>query len=142
MKVENGSKVKVNYTLKINTDEIVETTVGNMPLEFTIGDKRMLSGFEQGVIGMAIGESKTISIPSAEAYGPREEHLVFEFDRSKAPQDFDPQIGKQVQMHRSDGKAIVATVIDTTEKGFKMDRNHPLAGKDLVFDLELLEIIK
>jgi len=142
MKAESGDKVKVDYTLKINNDEVVETSVGKMPLEFTIGEKCMIPEFEQGIVGMNIGESKTINIPSAEAYGPRQEKLIFEFDRSRAPESFEPQIGQQIQMHRPDGKTFYATVISTTEKGYNMDANHPLADKDLVFDLKLLEIEK
>ncbi len=142
MKAENGDKVKVDYTLKINKDEVVETSVGKVPLEFTIGEKSMIPGFEQGIIGMMIGELKTINIPSAEAYGPRQEKLVFEFDRSNAPESFEPQIGQQVQMHRPDGKTFFANVISTTEKGYNMDANHPLADKELVFDLILIEINK
>ena len=142
MKAKNGDRVKVNYTLKINKDEVVETSAGTVPLEFTVGEKSMIPGFEQGIIGMAIGESKTINVPSAEAYGPRKEDLQFNFDRSKAPESFEPQIGQQVQMHRADGKPCLVTVIGTTEKGYTMDANHPLADKDLIFDLELIEINK
>ena len=141
MKAENGNKVKVNYTLKIN-NEVVETSVGSLPLEFTIGEKKMITGFEKGLVDMTIGESKTINIPSDEAYGPRKEDRIFEFDKSKAPESFDPQIGQQVQMHRPDGKNFAVTVLGRTDKGYSMDANHPLAGKDLTFDIELLEIDK
>ena len=131
MKAENGDKVKVDYTLKINKDEVVETSVGKIPLEFTIGEKSMIPGFEQGIIGMMIGESKTINIPSAEAYGPRQEKLVFEFDRSNAPESFEPQIGQQVQMHRPDGKTFFANVISTTEKDITWTQITPLPTKTL-----------
>ena len=140
MNAKDGDRVKVDYTLKINEDEVVETSVGKIPLEFTLGEKSLIPGFEKGVIGMSIGESKTIKVPCTEAYGPRKEELLFEFDKSRAPQSFDPQIGQQIQMHRADGKAFSVTVIGKTEKGYHMDGNHPLAGKDLIFDLKLLEI--
>jgi peptidylprolyl isomerase len=90
---------------------------------------------------MAPGETKTIHIPAEEAYGPRDENKVFDFDRSRAPEGFEPEIGQMVQMYRPDGKSIIVTVVDITDEYFKMDANHPLAGKDLTFDLELVEIV-
>lgn len=142
MKAKDGDTVKVNYTLRIHDDQVVESSQGTAPLEFTMGGKKMTPGFEKGVIGMEPGESKSLHIPSADAYGPRDERLVFEFDRSRAPESFDPTIGQQLQMHRPDGKAFMVTVVSKTEKGYTMDANHPLAGKDLIIDLELLEIKK
>ncbi len=140
MKAKKEDKVKVHYTLKLGNDEVVESSVGVKPLEFTIGEGKMIPGFENGIIGMASGASKTINIPSKEAYGLHDEKKVFEFDKSRMPKDFEPQIGQTVQLHRPDGKSFAVTILDITEKGFKMDANHPLAGKDLTFDLELVEI--
>lgn len=140
MKAKDGDGVKVNYTLKIRTDEVVETSVDRGPLVFTLGEKQMIPGFENGILEMEPGETKTLHIPAPEAYGPRDERLVFEFDRSKAPESFDPCIGQRLQMNRPDGQTFAVTVIKRTEKGFMMDANHPLAGEDLTFDLELLEI--
>jgi peptidylprolyl isomerase len=141
MKANNGDRVKVNYTLKIRTGEVVETTSDSNPLEFTLGEKKMIPGFEQSVLGMEPGESRSISIPAAEAYGLRDERLIFEFDRNRAPESFDPCIGQQIRMNRPDGGSFVVTVMKRTEKGFMMDANHPLAGEDLTFDLQLVEII-
>jgi FKBP-type peptidyl-prolyl cis-trans isomerase 2 len=141
MKASSGNRVKVSYTLKTSTGEVVETTSEGNPLVFTLGDKKLIFGFEQGVLGMEPGESRIISIPAAEAYGLRDERLVFEFDRNRAPESFDPCIGQQIRMNRPDGGSFVATVMKRTEKGFMMDANHPLAGEDLTFDLQLLEII-
>jgi peptidylprolyl isomerase len=141
MKADNGNRVKVNYTLKSSKGELIETTSDSDPLEFTLGEKKMIPGFEQGVLGMEPGESRTISIPAAEAYGLRDERLVFEFDRKRAPESFDPCIGQQIRMNRPDGKSFTVTVMNRTEKGYMMDANHPLAGEDLTFDLQLMEII-
>lgn len=140
MKAKVGDKVRVHYTLRID-DEVFESSVGMKPIEFVIGNGDLLPGFENGVIDMAPGETKTIHIPAEEAYGPRDENKVFDFDRSRAPEGFEPEIGQMVQMYRPDGKSIIVTVVDITDEYFKMDANHPLAGKDLTFDLELVEIV-
>ncbi len=140
MKAKVGDKVRVHYTLRID-DEVFESSVGMKPIEFVIGNGDLLPGFENGVIDMSPGETKTIHIPAEEAYGPRDENKVFDFDRSRAPEGFEPEIGQMVQMYRPDGKSIIVTVVDITDEYFKMDANHPLAGKDLTFDLELVEIV-
>ncbi len=140
MQAKHGDKVKVHYTLKINGGEVVDSSAGAPPLEFTLGDGRMIPGFEAGVIGMSAGEKKTINIPADLAYGPRNEKMVFEFPKDRCPEGFDPQLGQQIQLNRPDGKSFVATVAGVTEGGYAMDANHPLAGKDLVFDLEIVEI--
>ena len=140
MKAKAGDRVKVHYTLRID-DEVFESSVGTQPIEFVIGTGGMIPGFENGVIDMSPGDTKTIHIPAEEAYGPRDESKVFDFDRSRAPEGFEPEIGQIVQMYRPDGKTIIVTVVGITDEYFKMDANHPLAGKDLTFDLELVEIM-
>ncbi len=140
MKAKVGDKVRVHYTLRID-NEVFESSVGTKPIEFVIGDGGMIPGFENGVIDMSPGDTRTIHIPAEEAYGPRDENKVFEFDRSRAPEGFEPEIGQIVQMYRPDGKSFIVTVVDITDEFFKMDANHPLAGKDLTFDLELVEIV-
>ena len=140
MQAKKGNKVKVHYTLKFDDGTVVESSEGRMPIEFTLGNGEIIQGFENGIIGMNQGESKTIIIQAAEAYGAYDEKKVFEFSRDRAPVGFDPQIGNMIRMHRPDGKSFIVSVIDITEKGFIMDANHPLSGKDLTFDLELMEI--
>ncbi|MBI4654031.1 MAG: peptidylprolyl isomerase [Nitrospirae bacterium] len=140
MQVKNGDKVKVHYSLKLDNGEVIESSVDTIPLEFTLGGGKMIPGFENGIIGMNVGEKKAINIPYKEAYGPRNEEMVFDFPKSRCPQGFDSQVGQQVQMFRPDGSAFKVTVINITEENFTMDANHPLAGRDLVFDLELIEI--
>jgi len=112
------------------------------PIEFTIGGGNVIPGFENGVVGMKSCESRTVIIPPEDAYGLRDEKKVFEFERKNAPNDFEPRIGDTVRMHRPDGKAVPVTVLAVTEKGFLMDSNHPLAGKELTFELELVEIVE
>jgi len=142
MQAKQGDRVKVHYTLKDSNGELVETTKDLHPIEFIIGEGTVIPGFEQGIIGMKPEEIKTVTISPENAYGPRDEKKVFEFPRKNAPGDFDPRVGDTVKMHRTDGKAVPVTVMAVTEKGFLMDANHPLAGKELVFDLQLVEIVK
>lgn len=142
MQAKKGDKVRVHYTLKDAKGDTVESSKGQMPIEFTIGEGSVIPGFEKAVTGMKTGETKTVRIPPEDAYGPHNKDKIFEFDRKNAPSEFDPQIGQTIQMHRPDGKTFVATVLERTEKGFLMDVNHPLAGKELTFELELVEIVK
>lgn len=141
MQAKKGDKVKVHYTLKDINGNVVESSVDLVPIEFTIGEGKVITGFEKNIIGMKPKDKKTVTILPEDGYGPRDEKKVFEFDRKRAPGDFSPQIGQSIQMHRPDGKSVVVTVLSQTDKGFMMDANHPLAGKELIFDLELVEIV-
>jgi len=141
MPVKNGDTVKVHYTLKDANGEVVETSINSDPIDFTLGAGNVIPGFEKAVMGMELNEKKSIEIAPEDAYGPRDEKKIFEYDRSKAPQDFNPQIGQTIQLHRPNGKAFMVTVLGETETGFRMDANHPLAGKKLNFELELVEIV-
>ena len=112
-----------------------------MPIEFEIGKGTVILGFEENITGMSPSEKKTVVIPPDHAYGARDEKKIFEYSRKQAPGEFDPRVGDTVQLHRPDGKNIPVTVISKSDKSFTMDANHPLAGKELTFDLELLEIL-
>ncbi|MBI4682891.1 MAG: FKBP-type peptidyl-prolyl cis-trans isomerase [Nitrospirae bacterium] len=142
MPAKTGDKVKVHYTLKDSNGEVVESSLNTLPIEFTIGEGNVISGFEKNILGMELKDTKTVKIPPEDAYGLHDEKKVFEFLKKNAPENFDPRIGHTIQMHRPDGKAVVVTVLSRTEKGYMMDANHPLAGKELTFDLELVEIVK
>jgi len=141
MQAKKGDKVKVHYTLKDSNGEIIESSRDAVPIEFIVGDSKVIPGFEKGITGMAINEKKTVKISPDDAYGQHSKDKIFEFARKNAPGDFDPRIGSTIQMHRPDGNAVVVTVLGKTETGYMMDANHPLAGKELTFDLELLEIM-
>jgi peptidylprolyl isomerase len=138
---KEGDTVRVHYTGKFEDGTVFDTSEDGASMEFKIGDGELLRAFEQGVIGMAVGDSKTVRIPAEEAYGPRKDEMVFEFDRSRAPENFDAEIGQQLQMYRADGKPINITVIGKSDKAFTMDCNHSLAGKNLIFDVRLEEIL-
>ncbi|MBI4843752.1 MAG: FKBP-type peptidyl-prolyl cis-trans isomerase [Nitrospirae bacterium] len=141
MNAKKGDAVKVHYILRDVNDEVIESTHDSVPLKFTLGDRHVITGFDNGVTGMCIGEKKRVHIPFADAYGPWKKEKVFEFDKSKAPANFDPLVGQSVKLHRADGTPVVVTITERTKNGYMMDANHPLAGKDLTFDLELVEIV-
>jgi len=136
----NGDTVQVNYTGTLSDGTVFDTSVGREPLEFTLGAGQMIPGFEQAVPGMKVGESKTITIPAADAYGPRRDDMIIEVNREELPSGLDPNVGEQLQMTRADGGTSMVTVIKVAEKTITIDANHPLAGKDLTFEIELVKI--
>lgn len=140
-KVKEGDTVRIHYTGKLEDGTVFDSSDGDNPLEFKVGEGKTIPGLEQGVIGMTPGESKSISVPMELAYGPYMKEGVFELNRERVPEDFNPGIGQQVQMFRADGLPIIATVIGIFENYFLIDCNHPLAEKTLIFDTRLLEIL-
>jgi peptidylprolyl isomerase len=137
---KDGDTVQVHYTLKLEDGTVFDTSIGGDPLQFTIGDGQLIPGFEQAVVGMSPGESKTVEIPADEAYGPYLEELVMVVDRDQLPEDLQPEVGQQLQIRQPDGQTILVKVIDVSESSVTLDANHPLAGEDLTFDIELVEI--
>ena len=135
-----GDTVKVHYTGRLQDGTVFDTSVGSEPLEFTLGQGQVTPGFEQAVIGMQVGESKTVTIPVDQAYGPRRDDMVLEVERDKLPEDLEPQVGMQLQMNQGDGGIMIVTITEVSETTIKIDANHPLAGQDLTFDIELVEI--
>ncbi len=138
-KANIGDTVKVHYTGRLQDGSVFDTSVGSDPLEFTVGDGKIISGFEEAVIGMQVGESKTITIPADQAYGQRSDDMIFEIGRDELPASIDPEVGMQLQQTQG-GSVSVVTIIEITETTVKIDANHPLAGQDLTFDIELVEI--
>ena len=137
---KTGDSVSVHYTGKLSDGTVFDSSGDGDPLTFTIGKGSVIPGFEQGVVGMKIGESKTLNIPVDEAYGQRSEELVFEVDRAEIPQDTEPLVGMQLQSDQSDGSIAVFTIVKVTTSTVTLDANHELAGKDLVFDVRLVSI--
>ena len=137
---KDGDSVKVNYTGRLNNGEVFDTSVNREPMQFTIGEGQVIEDFEQAVIGMNPGDSKTIKIESDKAYGPYDDERVITATRDQFPANVQPEIGQHFQAGQADGKAMVVRVIDVTESGVTLDANHPLAGKDLTFDIQLVEI--
>jgi peptidylprolyl isomerase len=109
-------------------------------LEFTLGEGKIIPGIENAVEGMNVGESKSVEVPPEHAYGQRREELIEEISRDKLPKDFEPKVGQQFEVPQQQGQSMVVRVVDTSEQSVTLDANHPLAGRDLTFDLELLEV--
>lgn len=137
---KQGDTVKVHYTGKLDDGTVFDSSAGRDPLEFTVGSGQLIAGFDAGVTGMSIGESKTVQIPSADAYGPHHEEMVIAVGREEFPPDLAPAIGDQLQMRHDTGQIMMVTVIEVSDANVTLDANHPLAGKDLTFELELVEV--
>jgi peptidylprolyl isomerase len=136
-----GDTVKVHYTGKFGDGMVFDTSIDDEPLEFRIGESQVIPGFEEAVAGMNPGESKTVNIPVEKAYGPHREDQVQVVDRKQLPADLKPEIGQQLEGRQPDGEIIVATVTDVTKSSVTLDANHPLAGKNLIFEIQLIEIV-
>jgi len=135
-----GDTVQVHYTGKIEDGTVFDTSKEGDPLQFTIGEHQVIEGFEQAVIGMSEGQAKTAEIPAGQAYGQHDERLVSQISRDRIPPDVDVSLDDRLQIRRPDGKTFVVTVTDVSEQAVTLDANHPLAGKDLIFDIELVDI--
>lgn len=132
--------VKVHYTGHLCDGTVFDSSFNREPLEFTIGQKMVIPGFEKEVIGMTVGDTKTVSIASADAYGPYLEDLVGSIKRTQIPPNIDLQVGDVLQMRTPDGGHMSVLVKALTDETVTLDTNHPLAGKDLAFEINLLEI--
>lgn len=139
---KRGDSVRVHYTGKMRNGTKFDTSRDGDPLEFTIGDGKIIPGFEEIVIGMKQGDSKTVTVPSDEAYGPRRDDRIITVDRDRIPGDVKPNVGQHVHMHGQGGESIPAMITGVTEKSITLDANHPLAGQDLTFSIELVEILQ
>lgn len=138
---KRGDTVKVHYTGKLDDGTVFDSSEGKDPLEFKIGTNQIISGFQHGVVGMAVGDAKTINVPVDDAYGPRDEKLVAVIGHERFPQEMRPEIGQRLQLVQADQRKIFATVRAISESGVTIDANHLLAGKDLIFDIELVAIL-
>ena len=137
---KDGDTVKVHYTGTLEDGTTFDTSVGREPLEFTLGEGRVIPGFEEVVKGMQVGQSKTVTIPPERAYGPRLDDLALVIEREQLPENLDPEVGQQLQMQQADARTTVVVVTDVSETTITVDANHPLAGKGLTFEIELVEI--
>lgn len=138
--VKNGDTVKVHYTGTLKNGEIFDSSRESDPLEFKLGQGQLIPGFEKSVIGLAEGESTKVEIPSAEAYGESREDLIVKVPKDKVPQDIEPVVGLQLQVNQPDGQPIPVRITEITDAELTLDANHPLAGKDLTFDIEVVSI--
>lgn len=139
-KVEKGHFVKVCYTARLESGEVVDHTDKCNPIEIEVGAGDLIQGFENALIGMAQNEKKTITLTADEAYGPRDEDLTQSFVRSDLPADFQPQVGEVIVIENPEGDQILATITMIEDQDIVVDLNHPLAGQSLTFDIEVAEI--
>ena len=140
-KVKSGDKVKVHYHGRLNNGETFDKSEGREPLEFEVGSGMVIKGFDDGVTGMSVGEKKTITIPFNEAYGPKNPEMIIDMPRNRFPQDMEVEVGMALAMNDGQGQQFEVVVTQIKEDAVVLDANHPLAGKDLIFDLELMEIV-
>ncbi|NEO32036.1 MAG: peptidylprolyl isomerase [Symploca sp. SIO3C6] len=135
-----GDSVKVHYTGKLENGMVFDSSNDESPLHFSLGEGSVIPGFEEAVVGMSPGDSKTTNIPSAQAYGPHRSELVMVVERQRIPEDLSVSVGQQLQIAKQDGQAIPVIVTEVSESEVTLDANHPLAGQNLIFDIKLVEI--
>ena len=139
--VKSGDKVKLHYHGKLSSGETFDSSAGRDPLEFEVGSGMVIKGFDDGVTGMVVGDKKTINIPFMEAYGPVNPEMVIDMPKDRFPADMQLETGMPLMMSDGQGHQFQVTVTEIREESVILDANHPLAGKDLTFDLELVEIV-
>lgn len=137
---KDGDTVKVHYTGTLESGEVFDTSQEREPLEFTLGQGQLIPGFEKAVIGLNVGDSTKVDIPSGEAYGELREDLVLNVPKDQLPADVEPQVGMQLQVNQPNGQPVPVRITNITDEELTLDANHPLAGKDLSFEIELVEV--
>ena len=137
---QNGDTVKIHYTGTLEDGTTFDSSAGHDPLEFTLGSGQVIVGFDEAVTGMSSGEKKQVTIPAEKAYGQPNEEMVIQAPRDQVPADINPEVGQQLQMNGPQGETIVVRVVEVTDEHVTLDANPPLAGKDLTFDIELVDI--
>lgn len=136
-----GDTVRINYTGKLDSGDVFDTSEGREPLEFTIGGNAIIPALETAITGMAMGDKTTVRIAAVDAYGPRLDDAIQTVERSQIPENIELAVGRQLQASDSQGNQMVLTVTALDDTTVTLDANHPLAGENLTFDVELLEIV-
>ena len=139
-KAKKGDSVKVHYKGTLTSGEQFDSSEGRAPLEFTVGAGQMIAGFDKAIPGMTVGEKKTINIAPADAYGEKNEDAIIEFPKANIPPDMKLEPGMQLQLRNEAGHPVPVTVTEVKDDVVILDANHHLAGKELIFDIELVEI--
>jgi|SRR5690606_6077080 len=140
-RAQTGDTVRVHYTGRFEDGTVFDTSQDREPIEFTLGEHQVIPGFENAVTGMQAGETKTAQIPPEEAYGERREDLLIDVPRAEVPADIDPQIGQTLQVQGAGGQVFPVVVANVGEDMITLDANHPLAGRSLIFDIQLIDIV-
>lgn len=139
--VKEGDVVRVHYTGKLTTGEQFDSSVGREPLEFTVGAGQMIKGFDAAMPGMNVGEKKTIKLAPKDAYGEKDDQAIIEFPKENVPADMKLEPGMELTLGDEQGRPVPVVVVEVKEDAIVLDANHFLAGKELVFDVELVEIV-
>lgn len=139
---KTGDIVRINYTGRLTDGTHFDSSEGREPLQFKLGEGQVIQGLEAHITGMEPGTKSTVTIPCDAAYGPRREEAVQTIDRAKVPSGIDVEVGTKLQARTADGTMLPITVVEVDDDSVKVDANHPLAGQDLIFDVELVEIVK
>jgi len=137
---KQGDSVKVHYTGKLDDGTVFDSSVGREPLDFTVGAGQLIAGFDEAVVGMAVGEKKTVRIAPEQAYGPHNPEMTLQVPRSDLPADIQPELGMQLEASQEGGHSMVVTVVEITDESVTFDANHPLAGKALTFEIEVVDL--
>jgi FKBP-type peptidyl-prolyl cis-trans isomerase 2 len=135
-----GDTVKIHYTGRLDDGTVFDSSEGREPLSFELGKGEVIPGFETAVEGMEAGDQKTAQIPADEAYGPRRDDLLITVPRGQLPDDMKPEVGQQLRMQTAEGRSFVVQVTEVGPEELEVDANHPLAGRDLTFEIELVGI--
>jgi peptidylprolyl isomerase len=138
---KKGDTVQVHYTGKLEDGTVFDTSRERHPLQFTLGNGQVIAGFENAITGMNIGESKTAVIPVEQGYGPRRDDMIVTIKRDTLPPDLTAKVGQRLEITQTDDQVMLVTVTGVSESSITIDANHPLAGKVLTFDLELVGIV-
>ena len=139
--VKKGDKVKVHYHGRLDNGETFDKSEGREPLEFEVGSGNVIKGFDEGVTGMAVGDKKTINIPFDQAYGARNPEMIIEMPKDRFPKEMELEVGLPLVMSDGQGQQFQVVIAEIKDDVVLLDANHPLAGQDLTFDLELVEIV-
>ncbi len=139
-KIKDGDNVKVHYTGKLTDGTVFDSSDGREPLAFTIGKGMMIPGFEKAVLGMEINEEKTVTLKPEDAYGEIRQDMIAEVNKAQLPPDLKPEVGMELMSQTPDGQQLVVKVTEVNESSIKVDANHQLAGKDLTFDIRVVEV--
>jgi peptidylprolyl isomerase len=138
--VKKGDTIKVHYHGTLSDGTIFDSSNGREPLEFEVGGGMVIEGFDNGVLGMAVGDKRTVEIAAEEAYGPVNQDMFIEFPIDRFPADLVPEVGTQLNMSNEQGEQFPVMIVEVADEFVILDANHPLAGRDLIFDLELVDI--
>ena len=138
---KSGDKVKVHYHGRLTSGETFDSSAGRQPLEFEVGSGAVIKGFDEGVTGMKVGEKKTVNIPAQEAYGEINPDMIIEYPRAQFPEHIEIKVGEQLVMSSASGQQFQVRIAEVKDDVILLDANHPLAGEELIFDIELVEIV-